>query len=143
SVTDWNMPNKYAVLAVYSGITWSFYRKGGPDGIQRMEKEIVLGIDIGGTYTKLGLVTQKGEILSARKFATGAKEPFGIFEDRLHSEIAILTSELDASQDIMAIGVGAPNANAHTGQMEHPANFRWGDAVPLVSSVKKVYNVPV
>lgn len=104
-----------------------------------MEKGIVLGIDIGGTYTKLGLVTPKGEILSAKKFATGAKEPYADFEDRLCSEIRQLVS----GRDILAIGVGAPNANAHTGQMEHPANFRWGEAVPLVASIKKVYDLPI
>ncbi len=116
-----------------------FARKGFGPKLYDMEKEIVLGIDIGGTYTKLGLVTQKGKILSARKFATGAKEPYADFEDRLCSEMALLVS----GQHILAIGVGAPNANAHTGQMENPANFRWGDSVPLVSSIKKIYDLPV
>ncbi|MGB5553539.1 MAG: ROK family protein [Flavobacteriaceae bacterium] len=108
-----------------------------------MEKELVLGIDIGGTYTKLGLVDVNGEILSIKKFSTEAKKPFAEFEKMLHSEINALLSTLKPDQKIMAIGVGAPNANGYSGNMEHAVNFRWGDEVPLVASIKKVLNLPI
>jgi len=108
-----------------------------------MEKELVLGIDIGGTYTKLGLVTRTGEILAKKNFPTGAKKPFDVFRKQLGSEMNTLTSTLKPGQKIKAIGVGAPNANGYSGKMEHAVNFRWGDEVPLVSSIKKILDYPV
>ena len=107
------------------------------------ESEIVLGIDIGGTYTKVGLVTKSGEIIQLSVFNTGAKQPFDNFLKRLKSEVCQLKSTLRSDQKIASIGVGAPNANAYTGQMEHAPNFRWGDFVPLVNSIKTIFNLPV
>lgn len=108
-----------------------------------MEKELVLGIDIGGTFTKLGLVSQEGKIHSTGKFKTGANDPFSEFEERLQKEINTLKSKLSPDQDIIGIGVGAPNANGYTGKMEHAVNFRWGDDVPLVASIKKIIDLPI
>ncbi|WP_273568528.1 ROK family protein [Maribacter halichondriae] len=108
-----------------------------------MEKEFVLGLDIGGTYTKLGLVSRKGEILSVRKFPTEAKKPFDDFKKQLESEINALKATVHTDQKILAIGVGAPNANGYSGNMEHAVNFRWGDDVPLVASIKKILDLPV
>jgi len=36
--------------------------------------------------------------------------------------------------------MGAPNANFYTGNMEKPVNFKWGETVPLVSSIEKALN---
>lgn len=103
-----------------------------------MDKDVVLGIDIGGTYTKFGLVTRKGTILSKGRFTTGSKKPYREFEKLLASEIKALLATLNPQQRIVAIGVGAPNANSYSGKMEKAVNFDWGDDVPLVSSIKKI-----
>jgi len=108
-----------------------------------MEKQIVLGIDIGGTNTKLGLVDASGNILSTRKFKTGAKGAFLDFLNRLRTEIDSLDSSPKSNLKLIGIGVGAPNANPYSGAMENPPNFRWGDTVPLVKSLEKLYNLPI
>lgn len=108
-----------------------------------MEKEFILGIDIGGTFTKLGLVDQKGNITAQAQFDTRAKEPFTVFLDRLDKAVHTLRRALGPAQKVIAIGVGAPNANAHTGYLEHPPNLRWGDQVPLADSIKKRFGLPV
>lgn len=107
-----------------------------------MEKGLVLGIDIGGTYTKLGLVDSSGKILNSTKFKTGAKGTFIDFSRRLQNEIDSLRSS-EPNQKLKGIGVGAPNANPYSGAMENPPNFRWGDQVPLVASLKEVYQLPI
>lgn len=109
----------------------------------KTENKIVLGIDIGGTHTKMGLVTKSGKIVQSCIFNTGAKQPFDDFLKQLKSEFYQLKSTLRSDQTIMSIGVGAPNANAHTGQMEHAPNFRWGNLIPLVNSVETMFNLPV
>ncbi len=108
-----------------------------------MEKELVLGIDIGGTYTKLGLVTREGKILATGKFPTEAKNTFDTFTIQLKREIGSLQATLKSEQHILAIGVGAPNANGYSGNMEHAVNFRWGDEVPLVATIKKILDLPI
>lgn len=108
-----------------------------------MEKELVLGIDIGGTHTKLGLVTRTGKILQHNKFDTEAKNPFVEFLKKLEAEVKTLKTTLNSHQQIIALGVGAPNANSRTGNMEHPPNLRWGDTVPLLQSVKDLFGLPV
>lgn len=108
-----------------------------------MEKEVVLGIDIGGTYTKLGLVTRKGSILAHTKFDTQAKKPFVEFLEKLNVEINNLRTDLGTDQEVVAIGVGAPNANSRTGYMEHAPNLRWGDNVPLAKSIREKFKLPV
>ncbi len=108
-----------------------------------MEKEIVVGIDIGGTYTKLGLINSAGGVLDARKFKTAAKEPYARFLQQLKAEIDSLKSSLKSNQELIGIGVGAPNANSHTGAMENPHNFRWGTSIPLKKSLEKLFGLPV
>lgn len=106
-------------------------------------KEVVLGIDIGGTYTKLGLVSQTGDILKAAKFNTEAKKPFADFLKKLEIEVKHLNDTLDADQKVVAVGVGAPNANSYSGNIEYAPNLRWGDKVPLEESIKKLFELPV
>ncbi len=108
-----------------------------------MKKGVVLGIDIGGTYTKLGLVDSSGQILNSTTFKTGAKGAFADFFQRLQIEIEALQSQKKTNQELMGIGVGAPNANPYSGAMENPPNFRWGTIVPLAASLKEVYRVPI
>jgi len=107
------------------------------------EIKVVLGIDIGGTYTKLGLVTSKGDLLATSKFATMAKEPFAIFLDQLKRKIDILKSKLKAGQEIIQVGVGAPNVNSYSGNMENPVNFRWGNNIPLKKSIQEILPLPI
>ncbi|MFT5941049.1 MAG: glucokinase, partial [Sediminicola sp.] len=56
--------------------------------------EIVLAIDIGGTYTKIGLVEKNGTIRGKRVFSTGSKHSFQGFVLNLEDEVALLCAEL-------------------------------------------------
>jgi len=107
------------------------------------KRKAVWGIDIGGTYTKVGLVTETGEILASKEFSTGAKEPFAHFISNLEKEINGLLSDIEELPEIVAIGVGAPNANSLTGHIEYPPNLKWGDKIPLAVSIKEVFGLPV
>lgn len=111
--------------------------------MEAMEKGIVLGIDIGGTYTKLGLVDSSGQVLNSTTFKTGAKGAFNDFSKRLQNEIDALLSHKKTDQELIGIGVGAPNANPYSGAMENPPNFRWGHTVPLIASLKETYHLPI
>lgn len=111
--------------------------------MDKMLIEIVLAIDIGGTYTKLGLVNRKGEILASHVFKTAAKKPFTEFKKRFTDEVNGMISSLDASIALVATGIGAPNANYKTGEMENPPNFKWGNRVFIEKMVREILDRPI
>ena len=105
--------------------------------------DLVLGIDLGGTFTKIGLVTKEGEVKAFTEFETGGKESFELFLERLAKAYSLISNEVSKDYKLVGIGIGAPNANHHSGCMEHPPNFRWGDIVPLAEKVKVQFGVDV
>tara|TARA_R110002033_G_scaffold166331_1_gene204905 strand:+ start:129262 stop:130221 length:960 start_codon:yes stop_codon:yes gene_type:complete len=108
-----------------------------------MIKEMVLGIDIGGSLTKIGLVFKDGHILDKTVFKTEAEKPFTSFMVKLKSEVETLISQQDLDIKILAIGVGAPNANPYSGQIENPPNLKWGKAIPLSKTISDTFKLPV
>lgn len=103
----------------------------------------VLALDIGGTFTKIGLVSHEGTILSSKVFKTRSKDPFDTFLKELVVELDKLTSEIGSDNQILGIGVGAPNANSLTGHIENPPNLKWGKIIPLAKSIKDIIKLPV
>ncbi|MDX1364828.1 MAG: ROK family protein [Arenibacter latericius] len=102
----------------------------------------VLAIDVGGTFTKVGLVNEEGQIIGEKVYDTGAKQPFDDFLSKLKDVIAELLRTHGKGIDVAAVGVGAPNSNMHTGEMEDPPNFNWGSRVPLAKSIEAICNLP-
>ena len=90
-----------------------------------MLKKLAMGIDIGGTNTAFGLVDEDGNIIAEGKIST---EKFKYYED-YQPYINTLAQAMKvgiASQpecELIGIGVGAPNACIHTGEIETPANL--------------------
>ena len=50
-------------------------------------KEVVIGIDIGGTYTKYGIVDREGNCLDEDFISTGTYQDFDAYIENLNSEI--------------------------------------------------------
>ena len=111
--------------------------------MDKNSKEMVLAIDIGGTFTKLGLVNRTGQVLSSQVFKTEAKQPFTEFKKKISKEISRLIPTLDIINCILAIGIGAPNANYKTGEMINPPNFKWGQRIPIKKTLKNILARPV
>ncbi|MBM1106582.1 ROK family protein [Aurantibacter crassamenti] len=105
--------------------------------------KLILAIDVGGTFTKLGLVSIEGEIISGRLFKTGARQPFNEFKKKLSEEIEQLRTTTTKTYTIQGVGIGAPNANYKTGEMINPPNFSWGQRVPVKKMVQQLLNFPV
>ena len=80
-----------------------------------------LGIDVGGTNTKVGLVNEEGQLLESRVFLTHADQPFPDFCENLCREVDYFREKIK----IDSIGVGAPNVSGKTGLMVEPPNFSW------------------
>lgn len=105
--------------------------------------DIIVGIDIGGTTTKFGIVDMKGKVLYQSKIPTQTHEDFRDYISDLDNAIKKGLSEVGPDAKMLGIGIGAPNANYYRGTIEHAANLRWKGIIPIVEIMKKDFNVPV
>ncbi|MDR2937634.1 MAG: ROK family protein [Prevotellaceae bacterium] len=110
--------------------------------------QVVLGIDIGGTTTKIGLVDKAGNILGETVTPTPANtsgiSPEG-FVLQLHDAIAALRSKLTEVCEVVSTGIGAPNGSYYKGTIEYAANLPWQHEVaPIAQLFEKYYpGIPV
>lgn len=108
-----------------------------------MNKSYVLGIDIGGTNTAIGVVDARGNVVGATNLRTQSKTSFDEYIEEIFVETSKLLASLGISLDeIQGIGVGAPNANYYNGTIENAANLRWKGILPLVDELYKKFGVP-
>ncbi|MCO4753678.1 MAG: ROK family protein, partial [Bacteriovoracaceae bacterium] len=106
--------------------------------------KIAIGIDIGGTNTKIGAVNHQGSLLGFKSFPTKDPQDFQSFSLKTKQVCDLLLSELGLSMDnVLGIGVGAPNGSSIEGKIINPPNLKnWG-TVELVGPFKALFNVPV
>jgi glucokinase len=105
--------------------------------------DVTLGIDIGGTNTKFGLVDSEGTCIVDSTIMTNAHEPPETLVSRLHDEVGKMYEPLKARYTLRGIGVGAPNANYYRGTVENPPNLQWKGVVQLADLIKRFYDLPV
>ena len=89
----------------------------------------VLGIDIGGTNTALGIVNARGEILATGNISTRGHRDFETFSRALLAETRRICAEAGLDMP-SAIGVGAPSGNIQNGMIERTANLEWPTPLP-------------
>lgn len=105
--------------------------------------DVVAGIDIGGTKTKIGLVDQKGECLEKLFFRTQEFENFDDFLDRLVGGVYELKAKIKTPLNLIGCGIGAPNASSRNGTIENAANLKWKGSVPILEKLKQRMDLPM
>jgi len=108
-----------------------------------MSKPYVLGIDIGGTNTVFGMVDARGNVIATSSIKTAKHDKFEDYLDDLHSAVTSMLEANDATDKIHGIGVGAPNANYYTGNIEHAPNLPWKGVLPIAGMMTEKFGVPV
>ncbi len=106
-------------------------------------KPYVIGIDIGGTNTVIGLVDARGNILGTDTIKTTAYAIIEEYVEDLSSSIIRLIDRCGANNKIAGIGIGAPNANYYTGVIEQAANLPWKGPIPLARMLNEKTDIPV
>jgi glucokinase len=86
------------------------------------------------------LVQKDGEVIAWDVFPSLADRDFIHFIKQLANKFAELKKDVEEEINLKGIGVGAPNANFYTGNMERAVNFQWGATVPVVPSIEKALN---
>ena len=105
-------------------------------------KPYVIGIDIGGTNTVFGIVDARGNVIASSSIKTGKHANFEDYLEELHTEATRLIAANDAVDKIQGIGIGAPNANYYTGNIENAVNLPWSN-MPLAQIVSDKFGIPV
>jgi len=107
-------------------------------------KDVVIGIDIGGTYTKYGIIDRAGNCLEEDFLSTSTYKEFEAYLENLHSVIENSFHSINDDLSIKGIGVGAPNGNYYKGTIENPPNLNWKGIIPFVDKFKNYYkDIPI
>jgi glucokinase len=102
--------------------------------------KITVGVDIGGTNTKLGLVNEHGEIIKRTRFSTKGCATYEVFIDSISKAIREL---LEPEHELIGIGIGAPNGNFYSGCVEFAPNMPFEGILPIRDSLKKVFDCEI
>ncbi|MBK8792975.1 MAG: ROK family protein [Holophaga sp.] len=103
---------------------------------------LVLGVDIGGTNTAMGLVDREGCCLASASMPTQGDQPAAVFFQRLHVRAQALLDSLGTGVELLAIGIGAPNANYLKCTIENPPNLSW-EFVDIQAELAPYFDIPV
>lgn len=106
-----------------------------------MIKNFSIGIDIGGTNTVWGLVNRRGEILTQGKLFTKNYSSYAEYLKAIANALEPVIKQFGFEQ-ICGIGIGAPNANYYTGQIENAANLPWKTIIPVKMVLEEALNLP-
>lgn len=107
-------------------------------------KEAVIGIDIGGTFTKYGIIDSDGNCLVESFINTNTHQQFDDYLKELVGAIEDTIKSIKKDIVIKGVGIGAPNGNYYAGTIENAVNLNWKGVVPVVDKMKKYYpDIPI
>ena len=105
--------------------------------------DYAIGIDIGGTNTKFGVVDRNGHILDQDRTLTNAHESVQEYIEDLYEKIRPMIDRAGGIDKFAGIGVGAPNGNYYTGNIEYAANLKWQGIIPFASMMATRFGMRV
>lgn len=106
-----------------------------------MKNQYAIGIDVGGTTTKFGVVNAEGEILMQSRIPSGAHDFVEDFIVELHSHLYPMIQQVGGEKNIIGIGMGAPNGNLYTGTIEYAPNLKWKGIIPMADLMSKKFGL--
>lgn len=90
-----------------------------------------IGIDIGGTNTCFGLVNENAEIIFQREIKTKNFPEIDDYLTELVKQIKDLISHCPEPENILGVGIGAPNGNYYKGTIELAPNLPFKGIIPI------------
>ncbi|MBQ1912630.1 MAG: ROK family protein [Bacteroidales bacterium] len=111
-----------------------------------MAQDLVIGIDVGGQTAKCGVVDARGNIISQTVISSENTDNADAFVASLAEALNRIVAEAKAEGLIRGIGVGIPNGNFYTGEVENAVNLTWakGGHIPFAKMLQEQMNgIPV
>ena len=106
-----------------------------------MAEKYAIGIDVGGTNTKFGVVNKNGEILIQDRIKTNEKENVEGFIEVLAEKLQPMIDQYGGPEAFVGIGMGAPNANYYQGTIEYAANLKWKGIIPMAGIMEEKFKI--
>ena len=107
-----------------------------------MEKPYVIGMDMGGTNTVFGVVDARGNVISKSAIKTGTHTDVNLYIQDLYDEMIKLIDAAGGVEKFKGIGVGAPNGNYYTGNIEFAPNLPWKGVIPFAKLMTEKFGIP-
>ncbi|MBQ2435165.1 MAG: ROK family protein [Bacteroidaceae bacterium] len=108
-----------------------------------MDKPYVVGMDIGGTNSVFGIVDARGNILSVDSIKTQAYKEIADYVNAVAEKLIPMINEVGGKDKIKGMGIGAPNGNYYTGNIEFAPNLPWKGVIKLSQLFQDAIGVPV
>lgn len=99
-----------------------------------------IGIDIGGTNTKLLVTDEKGNIITVFRFPTQPEKGPDNFVSRLAEAVAKLKAESGVNPSAIGIGI-AGDVDPEKGIMRYAPNLKWSN-VPIAAPITEATGLP-
>lgn len=100
-------------------------------------QHVVIGVDLGGTTIKAGVVSEDGSILYQNKLPSKANVSPSEVIKQIHASVQDALNHTNGS-NVSGIGIGAPGMVDDDGIVKAPPNFVNWDEVPLKDEIAKL-----
>lgn len=104
--------------------------------------QYAIGIDIGGTTTKFGIVSRAGQIVEQGRIPSDEHPTMETFIDELHEKLHPMIDKVGGIENITGIGIGAPNGNFYKGTIEYAPNLVWKGIIHVTKLFEDKFSVP-
>ncbi len=113
--------------------------------IAKMADSLFLGVDIGGTHLRAGLIDADGQVLRRTKAATGGEYgPEAVLERLLASCRTLMENAAPGGRRIAAVGLGvAGKIDRAAGTVVFSPNLRALDGFPIARRLENAIGLPV
>ncbi len=97
---------------------------------------------MGGTNTVFGIVDARGNVISKSAIKTATHSDVNRYIQDLYTELMKLIDHVGGPEMIKGIGVGAPNGNYYTGNIEFAPNLPWRGVIPFAKLMTDKFGIP-
>lgn len=104
--------------------------------------EYAIGIDLGGTSTKFGVVNHRGEISNRGEIISTGYKDINQFIDELYKQLQPAIKAVGGMHFVKGIGIGAPNGNYYNGTIEYAPNLQWKGILPIAQLITDKFKKP-
>jgi glucokinase len=109
---------------------------------QDAPKTLSIGIDIGGTTTKLGIVDQNGHLLARRALDTQRHQEAQAFSAELAAAVGEVMDSTGTKALVTGIGIGAPGVDERAGTIAAAANLPFQEPFALAAFLEDALGMP-
>ncbi len=111
--------------------------------VGKKEDMVSLGIDIGGTSAKIGIVDKENRVIAETKVVTGVKKAEEIIENIAKAALQLMEEHNISMEQCGKVGVGVPGlVDKKEGMVLYSNNLQW-ENVKLAEEFKKYLPLPV